>query len=457
MARLYIGVLGPLLLEVDGRPVEIAPLSAKALTLLVAADGAPVPVSRLHRELWPRSADHTHRGRSSRTEVQQRIMALRRLLDADGTAPQDSALRTHTVVVGTGSESAYRLVYGPDQVDAARFERLVVEAMAAEQSASRSCALLEQALELWRGEPLAGCAPADFVGDRIRRLHGLIESACDELIDLQVELGRLDEALATAMRVADRRRQDPQALARVAQLRGRLRARRGDELLQRQFSGLRVRLSVVRGDLFEQSGSNLVVGFCDTFDTSTERNELISAASVQGQLLHRLYGGDVKALDRELRRGLRGIDPVGRESARDKPKGKRVRYPIGTVVPLPYEDRWIFAVAYTRQGNDLVGQSSREEVRLSLEQLWIAVGRRGQLKPVAIPLVGSSLSRVPGVTGTDLLLLIVDTFVRAGWTGSVIAQELRIVLRPEHLGAVDLPAVERYLSTLDEDGRVPGE
>jgi DNA-binding SARP family transcriptional activator len=454
VARLQIKVLGSLLVEVAGRPVGLPPLSARALALLVAADGEPVPSSRLHRELWPQSADHTHRGRSSRTEVQQRVMALRRLLDGDGDAarPENSVLRTEPVVVGAESESAYRLVCGVDEVDAVRFEQLVVGAMAAGSSASRSCALLEEALRLWRGDPLTACEPVDFVADRIRRLNGLYESACDELIQIQTELGRLDEALATAVAVADRRPQDARARSRVAELRAQLRARRGDELVQRQFSGLRVRLSVVRGDLFEQKGVNLVVGFTDTFDTSTERSELISPESVQGQLLHRLYGGDVKGLDKELRRALRGVNPVGRESARDK-KGKQLRYPIGTVVALPHEDRWIFGVAYTRQGNDLVGSSSREELRLSLEQLWIAVVRRGQLKPVAIPLVGSGLSRVPDVTGTGLLTLIVDTFVRAGWTGSVVAQELRIVVRPQDLGMIDLPAVERYLDSLDEDGR----
>ncbi|ACU75425.1 transcriptional regulator, SARP family [Catenulispora acidiphila DSM 44928] len=457
MARLQINVLGPLLLEVEGKPVGVPPLSARALALLVAADGDSVASSRMHQELWPASGHHSRRDRSSRTEVQQRILALRRLLDAEGVAPEKSVVRTEPVVVGSESESAYRLVCGPDEIDAVRFERLVVDAMAAGQSASRSCELLQEALELWRGDPLVACEPVGFVADRMRRLHGLYESACSELIQIQTELGRIDEALATAVRIADRRPQDPQARAQVAELRGRLRARRGDELLQRQFTGLRARLSVVRGDLFEQKAANLVVGFCDTFDTSTERNELISAESVQGQLLHRLYGGDVKTLDRELRRGLRGVVPVVRESPRDKPKGKRTRYPVGTVVALPHEDRWIFGVAYTRQRNDLVGESSREELRLSLEQLWVAIGRRGQLKPVAIPLVGSRLSRVPGVTGTELLLLIVDTFVRAGWTGSVAAQELRIVLRQEDLETVDLPAVERYLSGLDEDGRRVGE
>lgn len=453
MGRLRVAVLGPLLLEVNGAQVGLPPLSVKALTLLVAADGGAVPVSRLHRELWPNSLDASHRDRNSRTEVQQRILALRRVLDAEGTAPEDSTVRTASVVVGTESESGYRLVHGPDEVDAAAFERQVLEALSAEHSASRSCELFEQALALWRGEPLEACEAADFVGARMRRLRGLYETACGELIRLQAELGRLDAALETAVRVADERPEDVEARARVGELRATLRARRGDELLRRQFTGLRCRLSLVRGDLFEQQNANLVVGFCDTFDTSTERNELISAESVQGQLLHRCYEGDVKLLDRELRRGLRGVDVVGRESARDKPKGKRVRYPIGTVVPLPHEDRWIFALAYTRQGNDLVGSSSLPELRLSLEQLWVAVGRRGQLKPVALPLVGSKLSRVPGTTAFGLLTLIVDTFVRACWNGSMITPELRIVLLPENLGGLDLSEVERYLGSLDEDGR----
>src|SRR6266511_2038288 len=49
------------------------------------------------------------------------------------------------------------------------------------------------------------------------------------------------------------------------------------------------------GDLFEQR-AHLVVGFSDTFDTDTTDNLIINSSSLQGQLLDRLYGGDLHTL-----------------------------------------------------------------------------------------------------------------------------------------------------------------
>jgi Domain of unknown function (DUF6430) len=51
-----------------------------------------------------------------------------------------------------------------------------------------------------------------------------------------------------------------------------------------------ITLRILAEDLFEQQ-AHLVVGFSDTFDTALTGARLISPASVQGQLLQRLYSG----------------------------------------------------------------------------------------------------------------------------------------------------------------------
>lgn len=129
-----------------------------------------------------------------------------------------------------------------------------------------------------------------------------------------------------------------------------------------------------------------------------------------------------------------------------------MRYLLGTVVPLPQGGRWLFAVAYSRQENDLAGTSDGRTLRSSLEQLWTAVARRGQLKPVAIALVGSKLARVNDLDRRELAILIIETFLRARWNGAAVAPELRLVLMPGDVNSVDVPGVARYVDSLDQDG-----
>src|SRR5690349_285063 len=121
--------------------------------------------------------------------------------------------------------------------------------------------------------------------------------------------------------------------------------------VSRDFVTPSMQVSVVVGDLFERS-EHLVVGFSDTFDTDITADEVISSRSVQGQLLTRLYGNNLQSLDDDLQRALAGAQPVGLELRTGKQKGKLQRYPIGTVAVLAPRTQKIFAVAYSRLGND---------------------------------------------------------------------------------------------------------
>ncbi|MET8488082.1 macro domain-containing protein [Streptomyces tendae] len=226
-------------------------------------------------------------------------------------------------------------------------------------------------------------------------------------------------------------------------------------VVHQEFARPRMSVTVGPGDLFDES-AHLVVGFSDTFDTDVRDGVVISGTSVQGQLLERRYDGDLRRLDAELDAALGAVSPVARETRADKPYGKLDRYPVGTVAVLGSRPRLVFGVAHSRLGNDCVARSSTEELWLSLGRVWDAVYRHGQLDRVAVPLIGSGLSRLHGLDEESLLRLILLSFITHS-RERVICRELRVVLRPAELERVDLTEVAAFLGVLAAaDSAAPG-
>ena len=176
---------------------------------------------------------------------------------------------------------------------------------------------------------------------------------------------------------------------------------------------------------------------------------MISRASLQGQLLERLYGGDAASLNRELRRGLSAVPPAARETSQTKPRGKHIRYPIGTVVAIPNNGRRVFATAYSRLGNDLVARARPEDLASALDRVWESVALFGQLAPVAVPVMGSGLSRITELGPEQLMGMIVGSFLGGCRKHSTLSPALRIVLRPADLERVDMALVAKAMSALD--------
>ena len=85
----------------------------------------------------------------------------------------------------------YVLKAGPEQLDAARFERLLSEGRGLLEGgdAASAGARLREALALWRGPPLADLALLEFAQPEIRRLEELRLLALIERIDADLALG----------------------------------------------------------------------------------------------------------------------------------------------------------------------------------------------------------------------------------------------------------------------------
>ncbi|MFE2727446.1 macro domain-containing protein [Kitasatospora sp. NPDC059327] len=443
MAGVRVSVLGPVRVEADGIPVPLTPLTRRLLVRLVAADGEAVPVRQLRRDVWGREADFPGQGARGRNEVQKRVVELRRAIGGGDLASGARVLHTEQLPTARGPETAYRLNLAPAELDCARFAELVNESF--QVGPVMAAWRLEEALGMVRGRPLAEAVGEAFAEPLIRRLTGLQDTARRELISCRVRLGRPELALPVAEAAVRERPDDPSWASELGRLRAGLRGRWDNELLRTALPDRAIEIVVVCGDLFDQEDANLVAGFTDTFDTEIDQDLVISCSSVQGQLVERLFDGRCDLLDAELERALRPVPVVDRERSRDKPRGRRLRYPIGTTVAVPIGRRQVFATAYSRLDNDMVARSCPEYLAVALDRLWAAVARQGRYRPVAVPMLGSGLARIVDLDRGRLARLIVESFVRACLDGTPVAPELRLVVHPDDLRRTDLLELERFL------------
>jgi DNA-binding SARP family transcriptional activator/tetratricopeptide (TPR) repeat protein len=140
------GVLGPVEVWADGRPVDAGHARQRAvLAVLLLELGRAVPLEVLIDRVWgddpPRSVRNVVYGYVARLKA---LMATGQ--DADGPEASVSLSR---------HPGGYLLQTTPDQVDLSRFRRLVAEAAAAEDDERAGAALVEAA-GLWRGPALGG-------------------------------------------------------------------------------------------------------------------------------------------------------------------------------------------------------------------------------------------------------------------------------------------------------------
>jgi predicted ATPase/DNA-binding SARP family transcriptional activator len=171
---LHVAILGSMELRVDDHPVAVAPGKQRALLALLALR-APEPISAdaAADALWPAAASP----QSLRT-LQVTVSRLRRSM---GTAAE--ALET--------LPAGYRLALEHDAIDARRFEQLTREGARARVDGQLGNArrLLDQALGLWRGPPLADVAFQPFAQGDIARLEELRLTALEERTEVSLALG----------------------------------------------------------------------------------------------------------------------------------------------------------------------------------------------------------------------------------------------------------------------------
>ncbi|MFC8716619.1 BTAD domain-containing putative transcriptional regulator [Kitasatospora sp. NPDC057198] len=165
-------VLGALEVRCGGVPVEVPGRRQQRLLALLLLDvGRAVSADRLVDGLWDDPPA------SARPQLHNAVRDLRRSL-AGGEH------RLETTATG------YRLAAPADAVDAHRFTRLLRTARAAEREGrlAEAVRLLQDAGELWRGEPFAGL-PGPALAGAAARLSEQRLAAAEDLMDLLLRTG----------------------------------------------------------------------------------------------------------------------------------------------------------------------------------------------------------------------------------------------------------------------------
>jgi hypothetical protein len=216
--------------------------------------------------------------------------------------------------------------------------------------------------------------------------------------------------------------------------------------ISRDFTHPDVTVTVEVGDLFNYR-CHLVIGFSDLFDTDTNNESLVVRRSVQGQLLHRVYDGDIAALDALLSEALADVTPVHTETRAAKRTGKLERYPVGTVAVVKDSGRNLFCTAYGRMDNDLVVSCGTEQLWDSLAHLWGAIRRHGHRDDVAMPITGSDLARINNMDHASLLKMILLSFV-AHSRAQGVCGSLTVVVLPQDYYRIDMVELGVFLRSL---------
>ena len=182
-AGLGFTVLGQVRAYRDGVEIpEIGPPQQQAtLVTLLLRVGHAVSMAQLIDAVWGEQAP-----RAAARAIRTYVWRLRRLLGSGGAPAAEIAS------VGDG----YRLDIPRGSIDAALAESLV-EAAAERRARSRAaeaCAALDEAVALWRGEPLAG-VPGPFAERQRDRLAELRISLIEERSELDLVSGRFQTAI----------------------------------------------------------------------------------------------------------------------------------------------------------------------------------------------------------------------------------------------------------------------
>ncbi|MEU9112316.1 BTAD domain-containing putative transcriptional regulator [Streptomyces sp. NPDC048483] len=182
--QLRFAVLGPIQIWRGDAHLEIGPVREQALlTALLLRPGMMASRQELLEGIW--GAEQPGTGAKV---LPVYVHRLRRRLDAGGESPSDSLIVT--------DRGGYRFVPRDIWLDVARLQEIACEAGAARDSGDLDAAVgvWSKALELFRGEPLAG-VPGPFAqGERLRLAERRL-ALVQEKLDCQLRLGRHAEAV----------------------------------------------------------------------------------------------------------------------------------------------------------------------------------------------------------------------------------------------------------------------
>jgi DNA-binding SARP family transcriptional activator len=168
------GILGPLEARREGEELALGGRTQRAVLALLLLDaGRVVSIDRIAEELYAGAVPAT-----AVTQVHRQVSELRRVLGEE--------------VIETRAPG-YVLHADPAGIDLRRFELLCERAD--ETDPADAVAALDEALSLWRGEPLADLSGEPWAQRPVARLEELRLRALERRLEAQLSLGRHADAV----------------------------------------------------------------------------------------------------------------------------------------------------------------------------------------------------------------------------------------------------------------------
>ena len=177
--RLEFRILGPLEVRAAAAPLQLRGAKVRGLLAALLLDANhPVSADRLIEWLWRGSPPA-----NAHNALQAHVSQLRKVLGTNRLELRDAG---------------YVLSVGDDELDAARFERLLGEGRRALDvgDAAAASRILGEALTLWRGPVLADCDLEPEAQAEAARLEELRAATREERIEADLRLGRHAELVA---------------------------------------------------------------------------------------------------------------------------------------------------------------------------------------------------------------------------------------------------------------------
>lgn len=214
--------------------------------------------------------------------------------------------------------------------------------------------------------------------------------------------------------------------------------------LFKKFSASNTSIELIVGDIFKQEG-NFAISSSNFYDTNFD----IANLSLKSQLINKCFSSDTAHIDRLIEQSLDEQQIIGVIDAQ-KISGKNLKYPIGTVVKLSQNNRFIFTLVISElifEGTRKHTLSNPEMLNDALNKFWAFLKTEGRIKPISVPVFGSGLARI-NLSYKLLVQSIILSFVTFSKT-TRITEKLTIVVSEECYSPKDFEEIDRFLDSIE--------
>lgn len=187
-------------------------------------------------------------------------------------------------------------------------------------------------------------------------------------------------------------------------------------------------IEVIIGDMFDDV-CDLVVPTNTCFDVDKEST---SAHSIQGKFCIKYYNNDAGLLDKDVEDLLRSLD-CEKKCLEQKNIGKRVQYPINTIITLSLNRfantpkfHWI-AINHSDNNTGVIHDSI--DLRKSIDALWGYLEGYKKLRDLCLPMLGTGHGG-QNEPLPDLVEYYIDSFISHSQKRNIV-KTLKIYLYPD--------------------------